>query len=87
MTEAEIQAKYGPEFRRCLESLDVQGMKKLWKHVAPHLADENDSHVLYSMHLARTEMKSLPLRAKLYSQRWLNERGLGSGMPNDNRGH
>lgn len=87
MTEDEIKVKYGLEFKRCLIDLDVDGMMKLWKHVAPHLAAGDRNGTLYSMHLARTQMETCPIGLKLYSQRWLNERKLGSFMPEDQRGH
>jgi len=87
MTEAEIQIKYGPEIKRCLIELDVEGMKKVWNHVAPHLTIHGDGSILATMHLARTQMESCPMGIKLYSQRWLNERGIGSFMDNDKRGH
>lgn len=70
----EAQA-HGAEFRRCLISLDVSGMMKLWKHVAPHLADQGPKEALISMHIARCEMKTLPKKLKDYSRDWLAERG------------
>lgn len=85
MTDEEIKLKYGPEFRRCVLELDVEGMRKLWKHCAPHLAQSSPSGTLYALHLARTEMETCPISLKLYSQAWLNERGLGSGMMGDKR--
>lgn len=87
MLEADIQIKYGSEFRRCLVELDANGMRSLWAHCAPHLANADDKGTLYAMHLARTQMETLPQHMKEYSQRWLNERGLGSFMTNDKRGH
>lgn len=63
------------EFRRCLIELDVEGSKKLWAYLAPHLPQpENDDAALYTLHLARTKAKSVPLRHRLYSQAWLEER-------------
>lgn len=67
--------KHGPEFRRCLIQLDVDGMLKLWRHVAPHLADQSARDALISMHIARCEMRHLAPRFKSYSEAWLAERG------------
>lgn len=37
------------------------------------------------MHHARTQTESLPLRPRAYSHRWLVERGLSSGLPDELR--
>ena len=68
-------AQYGPEFRRCLENLDVGGMMKLWAHCAPHLAEQSPRDALISMHIARCEMKTIHRMLKAYSRDWLAERG------------
>lgn len=67
--------KHGPEFRRCLIQMDVDGLVKLWRHVAPHLADQPARDILISMHIARCEMRSLAPSLKDYSEAWLLERG------------
>lgn len=85
MLEAEIQIKHGAEFRRCLIEMDIDGMMRLWKHCAPHLADTNRKACEMSMHLARTKMETLPIKLKVYSQNWLNERGVGSFLADDVR--
>lgn len=78
MTEDELKAKHGGEFRRCLIECDVNGIIRLWKHVAPHLPIRSRKEALYTLHLARTEAESVPLRLRQYSDRWLRERGFGS---------
>lgn len=83
----DIKMKHGAEFRRCLIDLDVQGMMRLSAETAPHLAKADEKGTLYAMHLARTEMQTIPIGLKIYSQRWLNERGYGSFAPDDKRGH
>lgn len=85
--EQALKAKHGAEFRRCLLELDVVGVMRLWAHVAPHLGQPaTPMEALYALHMARTGAKSIPLAQRLYSQRWLNERGLGSlDMPDDRR--
>lgn len=86
LSDSEVAMQHGAEFRRCLVDLDVDGVMKLWGHVAPHLAGMTRSGALYSLHLARTQAKSIPLLMQLYSQRWLNERSLGSFLTGDKRG-
>ena len=68
-------ARHAAEFRRCLVQMDVDGMMKLWAHVAPHLANQSPKEALVSMHMARCEMKHISPRLKIYSQEWLLERG------------
>ncbi|MCX7349758.1 MAG: hypothetical protein NTZ54_09615 [Alphaproteobacteria bacterium] len=68
-------ALHAAEFRRCLVQMDVDGMMKLWAHVAPHLANQSPNEALVSMHMARCEMKHISPRLKIYSQEWLFERG------------
>lgn len=63
------------EFRRCLLELDVPGMRKLWRHVSPHLPQPaTDDEALTTMHIARTKMLTLPEADRLYSEAWLIER-------------
>jgi hypothetical protein len=69
-------------FRRCLIELDVVGICDLWFHVAPHLPQpKNNDEALATMHYARTQAGSIPLRLRCYSHAWLCERGLPSGLP------
>lgn len=68
-------AAHGAEIRRCLENLDVAGMLRIWKHVAPHLCNQGPAQALISMHMARVEMKTLGRKLKAYSRDWLLERG------------
>ena len=83
---APLAVKHGAEFRRCLLELDADGIMRLWRHVAPHLPQPEDRRVaLTGLHLARTHARSIPMKARRYSQRWLNERGAGSFLPDDRR--
>lgn len=66
---------HAAEFRRCLLQLDVAGVIKLWKHVAPHLAGQTPAEALTALHMARVEAKSIPAKLKAYSKAWLAERG------------
>ena len=80
MDDAEITIKHGAEFRRCLLYMDASAAIRLWKHTHPHLPEMDYNEALYVLHLARTKADSIPEPLKLYSQRWLNERGFGSFM-------
>jgi hypothetical protein len=69
-------------FRRCLIELDVVGMCDLWFHIAPHLPQpKNNDEALATLHYARTEARSIPLKLRCYSHAWLCERGLPSALP------
>lgn len=71
--EANVQALHGAEFRRCLLELDVDGMRRLWERVSPHLTRTSREETLYSMHLARVKMRTIPAKLRAYSQAWLDE--------------
>jgi hypothetical protein len=69
-------------FRRCLIELDVVGICDLWFHVSPHLPQpKNNEEALATIHYARTQARSIPIRLRCYSHAWLCERGLPSGLP------
>jgi hypothetical protein len=66
---------HAAEFRRCILELDAVGIRKLWHHVAPGLHQpKDDAEALHTLHLARTKMSDIPMRLRLYSQAWLDER-------------
>jgi hypothetical protein len=67
--------EHANEFKRCLVELDVDGIRRLWNHVSPHLPQpKNEDEALHTMHLARTKMKGLHPRLLKYSKEWLAER-------------
>ncbi len=70
---------HAAEFRRCLEMIDVKGVRRLWRHVSPHLPQpKDDDDALYTIHLARVAMKDAIAPAlRQYSEAWLNERKVG----------
>lgn len=73
---------YEAQFRQCLIDLDVVGICDLWFHVSPHLPQpKNNDEALATIHYARTQARSIPLRLRCYSHAWLCERGLPSGLP------
>lgn len=75
---------HNDEFRRCLEQVDVAGIRALWAHVSPHLPQpQTDDEARVTIHHARTQAQSLPIKARAYSHAWLTERGLPSGLPDE----
>lgn len=72
---------FSGEFRRCLDTLDVADMRRLWANHSPHLPQPNDAQCLATMHLARTEAQSIDFHKRAYSHAWLAERGLPSKLP------
>lgn len=74
---------YTDDFRRCLLEMDVVGVRKLWSHVAPHLANGTDEETLASLHYARTAADSIPIKLRAYSHHWLLDHNLPSGLPDN----
>ena len=81
MDDAQIAAKYGAEFRRCLLELDVAGVIKLHQHVSPHLPVPTKEQALVSLHQARTIARSVPEKLRIYSRAWLDERARAAREP------
>lgn len=76
--------QHSAEFSRCLVTCDVVGIRRLWKHVAPHLPQPgSDRDALVAIHHARTQAKSISLRLRAYSHRWLLDNGYPSGLPDE----
>lgn len=70
------------EFRAALASGDVRLVRRAAAIAFPHLpqpASDEEAEVL--MHIARTETKSLPIKLRAWSHRWLTERGHPSHLP------
>lgn len=62
------------EILRCLVALDVAGIRRVWKEMAPHLDQpESDWDALRTMHEARIRMEKLSPEQKRYSEHWLRE--------------
>jgi hypothetical protein len=73
---------HSAEFRRCLVELDVAGIRALWRHTSPHLAQpKTDAEALVTLHHARTQADSVALKLRAYSHRWLLDNGFPSGLP------
>lgn len=72
------------EFRAALESGDVKYLLKIWGIVAPHLPQPTSlDQAEIIMHRARTESESITFKSRAYSHRWLSERLLPSGLPDN----
>lgn len=70
------------EFVSLLESGDVAGLRKAWKHFAPNMPQPKTFEAAeIVLHHARTQAQSVTLGARAYSHKWLTERGLPSGLP------
>lgn len=71
-------------FRNLLERGDVEGLRAFWRQASPHLPQpETREQAEIVMHRARTEAESVPLKKRAYSHRWLCDRGLPSGLPDE----
>ena len=72
--------------RRALEDLDLPALRAIWGNIAPHLPQpKDDAEALATAHYARTEARSIGFRARAWSHRWLTDRGLPSGLPDNLR--
>lgn len=71
-------------FRNLLQAGDVEGLRAFWRNASPHLPQpESREQAEIVMHRARTEAESLPIDKRAYSHRWLCDRGLPSGLPDN----
>lgn len=72
------------ELRRCLEAVDVAGVRRLWQHVSPHLPQpKTDAEARVAIHHARTQSQSIAFKLRAYSHRWLTDNGYPSGLPDE----
>lgn len=71
-------------FRQYLEAANVDGVRRLWEHVHPHLpVPIKDNDVLAAIHIARTQMISIEFKLRAYSHRWLVDNGYPSMLPDE----
>lgn len=70
-------------FRQALEQGDLAALRRFWAERAPHLRQPDEVQAEIVMHRARTEAQSVSLKARAYSHRWLTERDLPSGLPDE----
>lgn len=79
------------EFREVLFAMDVKRARRMWTQIAPHLPQPlDDSEAERILHMARSEMRSIPTVMRQYSREWLAERyplhtaaavGIAVGLP------
>lgn len=70
------------QFAQLLADGDVAALRRAWRQVAPHLPQPaTDAEAEIVMHHARTQARSVPMRRRAWSHRWLLERGYPSGLP------
>jgi hypothetical protein len=74
------------DFRAALVAGDVRLLRRMWSSWFPHLPQVKNAHEAeIVMHHARTQAESIPLKHRAYSHRWLLERELPSGLPDQLR--
>jgi len=74
------------EMRRCLEALDIAGIRRLWRHAAPGMPQpESDDDALIAIHIARTASETIDFKLRAYSHSWLAERDIPSQLPDSLR--
>lgn len=72
-----------PDFRRCLDEMDVGGMRRLASIVGQR--EMSVEHTTIAMHYARTQAESIAFEKRAWSHAWLSERGFPSGLPDELR--
>lgn len=74
------------DVRSALERIDIDAIRRLWAHVAPHLPQpKGDYGVQVMIHSARTQCRSIAFRYRAYSHQWLLANGLPSPLPDQER--
>ena len=67
---------HAAEINRCLLQSDLEGLRKVWAHVAPHLEQLEPDRALLAMHMARVEMKTIPKKLREWSLAFLHDNGV-----------
>lgn len=68
--------------QRCLETCDVEGVRRLWRHVYPNMPQpQSEYDAIVMLHMARTAAQSLADKFRFYSHRWLLDYGYPSSLP------
>lgn len=77
---------HSAEMLRCLKTVDVDGIRRLWSNVSPNMPQpHDDSSALVAIHHARTQCRAIAFRDRAYSHRWLTDNGYPSGLPDELR--
>lgn len=70
------------DFREALEAGDVRRLRRMWSSFCPHLPQPRTAEQAETvMHHARTQAENISFKARAWSHRWLTERELPSGLP------
>lgn len=82
--QAPSAIRHAGEMRRCLLELDVAAARRLHRQMSPHLPQPGDDReALATLHVARTQLGVMPLKARAYSHRWLLDHGMPSALPDN----
>lgn len=74
------------ELRTALVAGDIAACRRIWAATNAHLPQpKTKAEAEQIMHVARTATRSIPLRIRAWSHRWLTERGLPSQLPDNLR--
>jgi hypothetical protein len=73
-----VFAHHANELAGYLEAVDVEGMRRLWRNVAPHMPLHDDAGMVVAIHMARTQTEAVRFRHRAYSHAWLMEHGYPS---------
>lgn len=69
---------------RILADGDFRALRNHWSDVFPHLpGPESDSDAETALHMARTHSPDVAFRLRAWSHRWLTERDMPSGLPDE----
>jgi hypothetical protein len=73
---------YSEEMLRCILDCDAAGAMRLWRHVNPTMPQpKNEKEAVVQIHIARTQMESVPFLLRAYSHRFLIDNGYPSFLP------
>jgi hypothetical protein len=74
--------QYNDDYLRCLETLDVAGVRALWARTGAS-QPKTDREALASLHYARTCSTRVHTNKRAYSHSWLRGEGLPTGLPDN----
>jgi hypothetical protein len=69
------------EFVILLDAGDLDSLCEIWRKSPEHLRPKNRREAEIMMHYIRTSSKSVRMRCRAWSHRWLIEHSLPSGLP------
>ena len=69
-------SKHSIEMHRCIRECDIGGYMKLTDHINPDLAPKDSWQAAFCIHVARTGMRTMPEKLRMYSHCWLRDSGM-----------